>query len=379
MRIGFVTLTLLASAACHNPNVDVVCSSSTHGASKEVDESLIGDFAVYKIKMNVGNPPQVIDFVADTGSSDAVALGSSCSGCDASDFEGTFNPSGSTGEGPISLSYGSGSASGILYTEDISLACGKPVSHSLAVIDTSSGLTNSVLGLAYKKLAQTKQDNFIDVMASQMDMSKIFSLTFCAFDGESSIEFGGLDARVSDDSQFVYTNVIQAGTDYDFYRLGSISLSTSAGSLGSIASGQAIVDSGTTLLELPSDLFDAFVAQIKATDGVAAQKIEDSFYNESNNQNYTIDFSADDIKAFPDLLLSIDDGNGPISLKIKPERYLKKLSSSSGRIFAIKKTERIPVFGLPFVENYSIVFDREKNRMGFLDNESLCQTKIPIQ
>ncbi|PCH37777.1 acid protease [Wolfiporia cocos MD-104 SS10] len=223
--------------------------------------------------VDIGTPSQsfVIDF--DTGSSDLWVASSSCSSCEAS---ATYDPSASsTSEeqsGTFEIEYGDGStASGPIYTDDVSVAGISVTGQYLSAVDSESGdlvgdVADGLMGMGWPALSQLDADPFFWTAIDQGAVSQgVFG--FYLADSGSELYLGGTDS-------YYYTG------DIEYYDLVSSAGYWQIGGASAIVNGETVVsdietiiDSGTTLMYGPPSAVEDFYSNI---DG--AQSIGDGAY-----------------------------------------------------------------------------------------------------
>lgn len=143
-------------------------------AQIDVNLANVGVDASYAGAVNIGTPPQSFLLIVDTGSSDLWVTGTSCetATCRATT---PFNPSDSssyqTNNEQFSITYGSGTASGIIAQDTVSMGGFTVNGQGLAVVNsTSANLITApisgLMGLGFRALAQTASTPFWQTLAT---------------------------------------------------------------------------------------------------------------------------------------------------------------------------------------------------------------------
>jgi hypothetical protein len=125
--------------------------------------------------------------------------------------------------------------------------------------------TQGIIGVAFQQLASPFTDSFADALVAQhaaaFDLAHAFTLRLC--EDRGTLWLGGSDPTSFNGSDFAYTPL---GT-HIYYAVapanvlvGNVSLEVTADEWPT----PSIIDSGTTLLELPRTIFDRVVAAILA-------------------------------------------------------------------------------------------------------------------
>ncbi|KAI0354862.1 acid protease [Trametes cingulata] len=236
-----------------------------HGHGHGVDVTDAG--VTYTASVGVGNPATQYTLLIDTGSSNTWV------GAD-KPYRPTSS-SKSTGQ-RVSVSYGSGSFSGTEYTDTVSLSSSLVIENqSIGVASTAQGFqgVDGILGIGPVDLTvgtvggntpvPTVTDNLFAQGLIQNDSIGIFyqpTTQSGAQNGE--LTFGGVDtSKITGDVSFVPITSTQPASMY-----WGIDQDLTYGNNTSLLSGSAgIVDTGTTLLLLATDAFQAYQRATGAT------------------------------------------------------------------------------------------------------------------
>lgn len=248
----------------------------------------------------------------------------------------------------------------------------------------AQGLPSGILGLAYPPLAQPLSSPlmpFFDQLVTNHGADDVFTMVLCGIRGGSKITLGGTDERAT--GPFVYSPIIEKS----YYVIPAKGLQVAGGAslgLGRFAPVSAetrtILDSGTTLLRIPTSVADSVVRLMVQT--VTEERIagipNDFWSTDRAGESYVANIAADDVAKFPvlELVLGGEDGSD-FALRIEPDRYLKSVDEANParRIFGIRAApdSRLIVLGQVLFEGYTVVFDRAHDRIGFSDSTAICQ------
>ncbi|KAF9242658.1 acid protease [Melanogaster broomeanus] len=244
-------------------------SGSTGGAGDSIDVTDSG--VTYTMSVGVGNPPTQYNLLIDTGSSNTW-VGASTAYKPTSTSQATGNT--------INVSYGSGKMSGKEYTDTVTLSPSLVIKNqSIGVASTAQGFTDvdGILGVGPVDLTQgtvsnttevpTVTDNLYSQGTISSDSLGIFyepSSSAGAVNGE--LTFGGTDnTKYTGEINFVPLTTTSPASNY--WGIDQ-SVTYGSGATPILNTTAGIVDTGTTLLLLATDAFQAYQ---KATGGTLDQ------------------------------------------------------------------------------------------------------------
>ncbi|KAG5445908.1 plasmepsin-2 [Clonorchis sinensis] len=314
----------------------------------------------YYGEIAIGTPPQPFKVVFDTGSSNLWVPSNRCSpwneacrlhhryDCEKSS---TYKANGK----PFSIQYGTGSVSGVLSTDVVTVSSAKVQDQTFGEAINEPGLVfvvakfDGILGLAFQSIAVDNVVPVFDNMISQGLVEKpLFSVWLDRNDVQDiggEIMFGGINKEhYMGDMYFVpLSSETYWQIDLDGIQVTSLTL---------CAQGcQAIVDTGTTLIVGPT----ADVNQLN--EALGAVSIEGGLSVLECSQIYTL----------PPIEFSINGEN----LTLQPTDYVQEMSYRGGTIctsgFSGMETPGAPtwILGDVFIGAYYTVFDKEQRRVGF--------------
>ncbi|PSR83824.1 aspartic peptidase domain-containing protein [Coniella lustricola] len=276
--------------AAAGPNAGFVSFPIKRGAStktlsgRQATASLTNEQDTsYLIELTFGSNAQAVKIAIDTGS-DELFVDPDCSDGDFTTSEiqqceaqGTYTPSTSTtsqktGESS-SIVYGSGEVVISYYIDSI----GVPgASQNLTDVQfgratASQDLNEGILGLGFGKDYNLNYSNFVDALQEQgVTNTKAFSVALGNSDtAGGSIIFGGVDTKKFSGSLALLD--IQSPSNGDIQRysvaMSGVSFKNSSGSTtysGSSLSTGVVLDTGSSLCELPSTVVDAMAQDLGA-------------------------------------------------------------------------------------------------------------------
>ncbi|XP_077558501.1 lysosomal aspartic protease-like isoform X1 [Haemaphysalis longicornis] len=320
--------------------------------------------AQYYGPISIGVPPQPFRVVFDTGSSNLWVPSRQCKWTNIAcllhkKYDHTKSRSYRKNGTAISLRYGTGSMTGFLSIDTVSLAGVDVHNQTFAEAVTEPGLTfvaakfDGILGLGFKNIAASGANTVFDNMVLQhLVPEPVFSFFLNRNSNSSTggeITFGGVDKRFYK-GPINYVPVTKKG--YWQFAIDGISVQNS--SLSFCANGcQAIADTGTSLMAGPT------------LEVMKLQKIIGA-YPYSHGQ-YTV--KCEDIPRLPTVQFHIGNrtytltGNDYV-LKIKQFRRMLCLSGFVGLDIPAPQGP-LWILGDVFIGRYYTVFDYGGGRVGF--------------
>lgn len=346
----------------------------------------------YYITINVGTPPQKINVLVDTGSSNFAVAGTPnpfiVNYFKANESQ-TFKYTGTRVFAP----YTQGSWEGDLGTDTVCFpnAPELSVSSYVATITKSENFFingsnwQGILGLAYPPIARPSPSTtpFFDKLVSDRQVSNVFSLQFCgqSYDANST---GGVMVLGGVDPKLYAGEITYAPLHREMYYevvlteviVGDIVVPVDCKELNV---DKAIVDSGTTSFRLPRLVFEKAVEIFKKE-----VHLDDSIPDEFWSGNAVMCWLTDSgpMNLFPRLQISIAHSpNTTFTLQIPPQQYLRYVGdiltpmwSRSCYRFAIDPSDSGAVLGTVVLEGFYLIFDRQNKRVGFA--KATCNNNI---
>ncbi|KAF7985427.1 hypothetical protein HWV62_5149 [Athelia sp. TMB] len=305
----------------------------------------------YVAAVKVGS--QTFSLIVDTGSSNTWVGAST-----------KLNGGTSTGKS-ISVSYGSGSFSGTEYTDSVSIGSASVSSQSIGVASTATGFTgvDGIVGFGPVDLTLLTVSGtltvptFLDNLKSQGTIStEALGVYFAPESGSDTddangeLTFGGADSSKYTGS-ITYTAKATSGTVSSYWGIAVSSISFGGQTIGSGL--QAIVDTGTTLIYIPSTAYSSFLSVGGGTTDIFSGLAK---FDSKPTETFSFSIGGTTFNLTPAqyLIPTAQYSNFGLS----GSAYYSWIGSggSSGVDFII---------GQKFLENYYSVFDTTNSRVGF--------------
>ncbi|XP_039713845.1 beta-secretase 2 isoform X2 [Pteropus medius] len=235
----------------------------------------------YYLEVLIGTPPQKLQILVDTGSSNFAVAGAPHSYTDSyfdTKRSSTYRPKGFD----VTVKYTQGSWAGLVGEDVVTIPKGFNGSFvvNIATIFESENFFlpgikwNGILGLAYAALAKPSSslETFFDSLVAQAKIPNVFSMQTCgaglpvAGSGTNggSLVLGGIEPSLYT-GDIWYTPIKEEW----YYQIEILKLEIGGQSLNldcrEYNADKAIVDSGTTLLRLPQKVFNAVVEAVVRT------------------------------------------------------------------------------------------------------------------
>ncbi|GJN82953.1 vacuolar protease A precursor [Purpureocillium lilacinum] len=308
--------------------------------------------AQYFSEITIGNPPQSFKVVLDTGSSNLWVPSQSCNSIACylhstydSSSSSTYKKNGSSFE----IQYGSGSLSGFVSNDDMSIGDLKIKSQDFAEATNEPGLAfafgrfDGILGLGYDTISVNHiVPPFYNMINQKLLDEPVFAFYLGDKDEGSEAVFGGVD-------ESHYTGKIEyiplRRKAYWEVDLDSIAFGDEVAELDNTG---VILDTGTSLNVIPSALAELLNAEMGAKKGY--------------NGQYTIDCAKRD--SLPDITFSLSGSN----YSLPATDYILEISGSCISTFQGMDIPApagpLAILGDAFLRRYYSVYDLGKNAVG---------------
>lgn len=344
----------------------------------------------YYIEVEIGSPPQMLNILCDTGSSNfAVAT------TPVPQINSHFNVSGSStfksSGNSVSVTYTQGYWKGVLGEDRIHLPPlgNASITVNIACINSSTNFFingsqwQGILGLAYEHIAKPDSETktFFQSLVEQSEINNTFALQLCGTDGRvnevnsnvsGSLTLGGIDPNLYV-GDIRWTPIHKAW----YYEVVITDLSVNEDSLGMDCKeynfDKTIIDSGTTNLRFPDKVFDVIVKDIKRKIGIHedSKDIPELFWDGMDLLCWPPGKTP--YSLFPDLNIYLaESANSTFALNVPPARYLRLMPGNSDLgapedcyKFAISPSTSGTVIGAVIMEGYYVIFDKGNKRIGF--------------
>lgn len=332
----------------------------------------------YYITSNIGTPPQPINLLVDTGSSNlavtVVHLKNLKSDYFAYNDSLTFCPTNTL----VKLRYVQGYWTGFLGLDvfnpclerDCAVICNISCMSSMKDIFYDNSDYRGIIGLAYSSIAlpDSSVRPFLDIFFEEKNLTNIFSLYLCgpfysSKDQSSScgkLHIGHYYQHLIT-GDIMYTPIIQEW----FYEITVVDIKVDKHSIPVkcevFNQNKSIIDSGTTNLNLPLSIYPWVVENIK--DHVANFVPSNFWLNESVLCMKDNSFNT---ALFPSLTLTLyHSHNKFFNLDISPELYMLPVLNTSCAMLAIGISDYGVMIGSSILRGFYVIFDRENKRIGF--------------
>ncbi|KAG0141483.1 hypothetical protein CROQUDRAFT_51617 [Cronartium quercuum f. sp. fusiforme G11] len=234
----------------------------------------------YFTSIQIGEPPQDLSVILDTGSADFWVASTNCNtttGC-STGLGPKFDPiNSSVTNTAFSIKYGSGSATGKMYTDNMTFAGYNISNQKFAVVDTVSSelLSKDVSGLmGFQPLAAS---GVMPIWQSLLSNASQYNLSFPGFSfaltrfinqtGAKEVEPGGLFTLGTlnsslFDGEIEFIPLPKGLESYWLIPMGGLDVNGIPVDLGSEITKNVAIDSGTTLLGGPADQVKSFYKHV---------------------------------------------------------------------------------------------------------------------
>ena len=273
----------------------------------------------------------------------------------------------STG-GTVSVSYGSGSFSGNEYTDKVSFGGLTVTSQSIGAATSATGFdgvdgVDGIIGFGPVDLTEGTVSNantvptFMDNLYSQGSISsEVLGVFFQPESGSDTDDTNGeLTLGGTDSSKYTgtltYFPKLTSGTPAAYWGISIASFTYGSTTLAS--SGSGIVDTGTTLIYIPTSAYNKFLS---AAGGKTDSSSGLAVFTKKPTSNFGIKF-------------------GSTTYTLTPAQYLVPTAQysyyglTSGKYYAWindgGSSGVNTIIGQKFLENYYSVFDTTNSRIGF--------------
>ncbi|NWS77138.1 PEPA protein, partial [Crotophaga sulcirostris] len=300
--------------------------------------------------ISIGTPGQEFTVIFDTGSSNLWVPSVYCSSQACSNHN-RFNPSASSTyvgtNDSVSIAYGTGSMTGVLGYDTVDVAGLDVVNQIFGLAETEPGdffyysPFDGILGLAFPSIASSGATPVFDNMMSENLVAEdLFSVYLSNNDQSGSfVLFGGID------SSYTTNGITWIPLSAETYWQVTMDSVTADNQAIACASGcQAIVDTGTSLLAVPSS---------------ALGNIQASLGADSNGQ-----ISCGAISTLPTIYFNIN-GNG---FPVPPSAYVIQSNGYCSLAFEglniPTESGELWILGDVFIREYYVIFNRANNMVG---------------
>ena len=347
----------------------------------------------YHLSLKVGASP--FDVVIDTGSSTTAVAGATCAACvDGGAGAGyTPGPTALDAHEETAFSYGEGSSwSGEVYTDDLLFpgATTAVPTRIASILDESAffgpvgancpdGKGQGILGLGPSTGAAPGTDSVLDRLEAS-GMPGVFAFQLCL--GKGTMWLGGFDRTVgtADPTYTPFAPVVfkRDGTGEEHYGIDVADMQMNGQTLGAATSyGTAVLDTGSTDTLLPTDVYNALIALIPTSPGYPSLLGATNMFSPPTCVAFAGKTAADlDFSTLPHITVKLEADAGGGQLDLPPTGSYLRLETFQGKPVWCPSVQAFTVsgvdasvkllFGDPVLSAYVTLFDREKQRAGFM-------------
>ncbi|CEI41856.1 hypothetical protein FVEN_g3800 [Fusarium venenatum] len=270
----------------------------------------------------------------------------------------------STG-GSVSVSYGSGSFSGKEYTDKVSFGGLTVSAQSIGAASSATGFSgvDGIIGFGPVGLTSGTVSNvntvptFMDNLYSQGSISsEVLGVSFRPESGSDDsdtngeLTLGGVDSSKYSGS-ITYFPALSSGTASQYWGISIGGFTYGSTTLGT--SGSGIVDTGTTLIYIPTSAFNKFLS---ATGGSSDSSSGLVAFTKKPTANFGIKFGSTTYTLTP-------------AQYLVPTAQYSNFGLSSSKYYAWitdgGSSGVNTIIGQKFLENYYSVYDTTNSRIGF--------------
>ncbi|KAG8451069.1 hypothetical protein GDO86_003377 [Hymenochirus boettgeri] len=313
----------------------------------------------YYGEISIGTPPQNFLVLFDTGSSNLWVASTYCQS-QACTNHPLFNPTQSStytsNQQQFSLQYGTGSLTGILGYDTVTIQNIQITQQEFGLSVTEPGTNfvyaqfDGILGLAYPSIAVSGATTVMQGMLQQNLLNQPmfgFYLSGDSSQDGGEVAFGGVDPNYYT-GQIYWTPV----TSETYWQIGIQGFAINGQSSGLCSQGcQGIVDTGTSLLTAPQQIYSSLMQSIGA--------------QQDQNGQYVV--SCGNIQNLPTISFTISG----VSFPLPPSAYILQQSSGYCTVGIMptylpsQNGQPLWILGDVFLRQYYSVYDLGNNQVGF--------------
>ncbi|XP_064840559.1 beta-secretase 1-like [Oncorhynchus masou masou] len=341
----------------------------------------------YYVEMAVGSPPQKLNILVDTGSSN-FAVGAAAHPFLCRYYHRSLSNSYRDLGRSVYVPYTQGRWEGELGTDLVSVPHGPNASlrANIAAITQSDRFFingsnwEGILGLAYAEIARPDEmlEPFFDSLVRQTPVPNLFSLQMCGAGFTQNYSLGSATVGGSmiiggvDSSLYVgdlwYTPIRREW----YYEVIIVRIEVNGQDLNMDCKeynyDKSIVDSGTTNLRLPRKVFQAAVKAIEAAS--STEQFPSGFWLGEQLVCWQAGTTPWHIFPVISLYLMSENRNQSFRISILPQQYLRPVEDVASAQedcykFAVSQSSTGTVMGAVIMEGFYVVFDRQRKRIGF--------------
>ncbi|XP_042894200.1 beta-secretase 1-like isoform X2 [Penaeus japonicus] len=348
----------------------------------------------YYTEVEIGTPPQKFNLLVDTGSSNLAIAGAPHEELESYYVHQHSSSYVDLGK-DVKVVYTQSSWQGHLGRDLVrfpTLPHTEPLVTDLALITSSDNfyVNNShwqgIIGLAFATLAQPKGDvvPWFDGLTARNHTANIFTVQLCGpfKDGNVTHHHGKLYIG-SDAGDCPAPSVTSPIRRPWFYEVLVVAMVIGKKVLDipcvKYNTASSIVDSGTSNLRLPSEVFKAVLSELRQQTSATEPPLPEDFWSGSEEICWQPDHQIWD--AFPNISVHLaHSNNSAFTITIPPASYLRPALdiSESGDcwVLGIEESHTGTVLGAVILEGLCVTFDRAHAAVGFA--ESSCGPDVKL-
>jgi len=346
-------------------------TTGSGGASTGGSVDVTDAGVTYTLSVGVGSPAQEFTLLIDTGSSNTW-VGAQTKYAPTSTSKSTKNT--------VNVSYGSGSFSGTEYTDTVTLGDGLVIKNqSIGVASTATGFNDvdGILGIGPVDLTSgtvsntttvpTVVDNLFSqgtIASDSIGISYVPSTTTSAANGE--LTFGGTDSSKYT-GEIAYVPITSTSPASNYWGIDQ-TLTYGTTSTPLLKGSSGIVDTGTTLLMIATDAFQAYQKATGATldSATGLLTVTEAQFEKMESLNFQIGDTTFELTA---------------NAQIWPRALNSTLGAPEGGIYLIvadmgsmSGTGLDFINGFGFLQRFYSVYDTAGSRLGLATTEYTTAT-----
>ncbi|GAA5827279.1 hypothetical protein JCM11251_001203 [Rhodosporidiobolus azoricus] len=259
-------------------------SSSTEGNQRRqnsIDMTSYQDSEWYG-EIDVGTPPTAFSVVLDTGSADLILAEPNCNGCqaDTPGYDPTSSSTSGVQEASFQIQYGSGSGSGELVQDVVSIANYTQPDQIFAACSTLDNIVDGeisgILGLGWTSLAASKAVPLVESLAHNGTLpEQVFGFafethTFTTASANTApggtLTIGGVDTTAFSGE----INWINIAEPHTYWSIPLEGMTVGGRDLG-ISDNSVVIDTGTTLIGMPTSAVESIYSAIPNSQAINLQ------------------------------------------------------------------------------------------------------------
>ncbi|ADV23137.1 endopeptidase [Cryptococcus gattii E566] len=339
----------------------------------------VGLDASYAGQVSIGTPAQNFLVIMDSGSSDLWVAGSACTDnfCKQTyTFDTNASSSFTASSDAFNITYGSGDADGTLGTDTVSMGGFTVTDQTFGVVTTTSAdlisyPLSGLMGLAWQSIASSGATPFWQTLAAsgKWDAPEmgVYLKRYRGDNTASQVEtdggeilFGGLNSSLYNGS-FNYISIDKSDEDYWRIPLEALTIQGNSVSISSSFGGSnpsCAIDTGTTLIGVPSQTAYNIYSQIQGAEALSASSGYEGYYQ------YPCDTQVSVSLQFGGMSYSISNADMNLG------SFTRDTSMCTGAFFAMDLSSRSPVqwiVGASFIKNVYTSFRYNPVAIGFAE------------